>query len=374
LEQLRLRYRRLDEQRRHLQEAARELEVARATVERRQGDLGQVNAAIAALLAADPAAASNVQSTGGGAPFEQRIAALEEERQALRDAVRQQEQERRSRQARCEQQRAAIESLASVLDASVDVPTSELMERARERQGALTDELTILEASGSKLAALEAGSQEAAAILDYLDLKANVERLESSRPEAELRLRALQEAHARLVCLQTGLQAIHSAAAELGEARLQRALDTVLPLANRYFDRLGGHPTYSALTLQPQMQRGASIYALLAHDSDLEHATFLPTRLSHTQIHIAALAIFLALAAQPLHRLDLLLLDDPAQSMDAERRQALATVLAQAAAARQVLVTTEDGAFGDQLLAAARGPARVLHLASWDSGGVRVDG
>jgi DNA repair exonuclease SbcCD ATPase subunit len=122
------------------------------------------------------------------------------------------------------------------------------------------------------------------------------------------------------------------------------------------------------------MQRGSSVYALLAHDSDLEHATFLPTRLSHTQVHVAALAIFLALAAQPLHRLDLLLLDDPAQSMDAERRRALATVLAQEESDRQVLVTTEDGAFGEQLRAAAQGPARIVQLGSWDSGGVRLDG
>ncbi len=373
LAQLRLRYRRLDDQRRRLQEAARELETARATVERRQGDLASVNGAIAALLTADPATA-NAQSTGPGAPFERRVAALEEERQALRDAVRQQEQERQRRHARGAQQRAAIESVARILDVPVDVPTADLLERAQQRQGALTDELAGLEAAGSRLTALEAAAQEAAAIFDYIDLKANVERLESGRPEAEQRLGALQKTHARLVRLQSGLQAIHSAAAELGEARLQRALDTVLPLANRYFDRLGGHPTYSALTLQPQMQRGASIYALLAHDSDLEHATFLPTRLSHTQIHVAALAIFLALAAQPLHRLDLLLLDDPAQSMDAERRRALATALAQEESDRQMLVTTEDGAFGEQLRTAAQGPARIVPLGSWDSGGVRLDG
>lgn len=368
LEALRGRYRQLDEQRRRLKEVEAALTTAQEAVKAGQSNLNVATGAITNLLSAQLPAGTDEAGAVASEPFAAAITALEEQRATLREAVHHRQAQRSGEAIR----HAALEDLRALLDLSTPLAAADMLRRAQERQASLDAEVARLESLGGRLAALGDTRQVAMAVLDYLDLKANVEAAEQRRPEAETRMTALEEAHARLIGLQGGLQAIHAAATALGEDRLQAALDSVLPLANQYFDRLGGHPAYAALTLQPHQQRGSSVYVLLAHDRDLDHATFLPTRLSHTQIHVAALAVFFALARHPLHHLDLLLLDDPAQSMDTERRKALVTMLGQEARERQIIVTTEDAAFADTIAQAGEALHRV-QLAEWDSGGVQLE-
>jgi exonuclease SbcC len=364
LEDLRQRYRRLDEQRRRLVELQTAREAAEAEVATRRERLGTVRAALHA------ARASADSSDEGSGVLADAVLALEDRRAELRLLVRRREAERSGGEAH----RAARAALEGLLGApSGATPPPELLTLARERDAALNGELTFLEQWGVTATQFDADLQEAAAISDFLDLRNNVELLATESSETERRRTALETKHSHLLRFQNALQAIRTAALALSEQRLQLALDTVVPAANRYFDRLGGHPAYAALTLQPQMQRGSSSYALLAHDAELQHATFLPTRLSHTQMHVAALAMFLALGQRRRHLLDVLLLDDPAQSMDVERQRALAAVLVAEAQQRQVIVTTEDAAFQRELAPAPSASARVLHLGDWSSAGVRVE-
>lgn len=364
LEDLRQRYRRLDEQRRRLLEMQAARDAARSEVATRRERLGAVRAALRAVADADGSS-----DEGAAVALSDAIVVLEDRRAELRQRDRQRGDQRSGGEAR----RATLAALAGLLGKPAGATPPELLKLAQERDAALSGELAGLEQWGMTATRLDADLQEAAAISDYLDLRSNVEQLAAERSETDRRQTMVETKHSRLVHMQNALQAIRAAALALSEERLQRALDTVVPAANQYFDRLGGHPAYAALTLQPQMQRGSSSYALLAHDAELQHATFLPTRLSHTQMHVAALAMFLALGQRRQHRLDVLVLDDPAQSMDAERKRALATVLAAEAQERQVIVTTEDVAFQRDLVSAAGASGRVLHLGDWSSAGVRIE-
>lgn len=365
LEDLRQRYRRADEQRGRLLEEQAAVAAAQAEAASRRERLAAVRSSL--RTAASPDGGEDALSPGA---LTAAIAALEDRRAELRLVDQQRANQERDDEAR----RLALATLTTLLANPAGATSSELVKLAQERTADLDGELAVLEQWGATAARLDADLQEAAAIADYLDLRAGVERLTAGLSDVDQRQDVLAARQARVQRLQTALQAIHRAATTLGEERLRHALDAVVPAANRYFDRLGGHPAYAALTLQPQMQRGSSTYALLAHDADLEHATFLPTRLSHTQMHVAALAMFLALGQRRRHLLDVLLLDDPAQSMDADRKRALAAVLAAEAQDRQVIVTTEDLAFQRCLVPAASAVARVLHLGDWSRDGVQVEG
>jgi exonuclease SbcC len=368
LEELRRRYRGQDEQRRRRLEAQASLEAAQSEVAARRSSLAAVRTAWRAMLDDDAGSATlaALPAQPDSSP------ALEARRAELRDALRLQEQQHQVQRQRSAAQRAAAATLADLVSTPTGAAERDLSRLAGVRQADLAAELASLDQWGLQAVQLDSDLATATAIGDFLDLKANVERIEADRLGAEQHLTVLQTRHEQLLRLQTALQAIHAAALALSEERLQRALETVVPAANAYFDRLGGHPTYAALTLQPQMQRGSNIYALLAHDPELQHATFLPTRLSHTQMHVAALAVFLALGRQPQHHLAFRLLDDPAQSMDAGRQQALAAVLAAEARQGQIIVTTEDEAFGGALDSAANGVCTLVRLAGWDASGLHV--
>jgi DNA repair exonuclease SbcCD ATPase subunit len=66
--------------------------------------------------------------------------------------------------------------------------------------------------------------------------------------------------------------------------------------------------------------------------------------LNHADINCAALSIFLALAgsAQISHRLGIVILDDPSQSLDEACKKNLCTVLTGLCDSRQVIVATAD--------------------------------
>jgi exonuclease SbcC len=74
--------------------------------------------------------------------------------------------------------------------------------------------------------------------------------------------------------------------------------------------------------------------------------------LNHADINCAALSIFLALAgsAQISHRLGIVILDDPSQSLDNTCKQNLCSVLAQLCDSRQVIVATADGELRSEIM------------------------
>jgi DNA repair exonuclease SbcCD ATPase subunit len=71
------------------------------------------------------------------------------------------------------------------------------------------------------------------------------------------------------------------------------------------------------------------------------------------------------------HNLNVMMIDDPTQSMDPDHRKAMAQFFAEESAKKQAIIATEDPVFADAILQASANP---LHhpLRPWTSQGITL--
>jgi DNA repair exonuclease SbcCD ATPase subunit len=122
-------------------------------------------------------------------------------------------------------------------------------------------------------------------------------------------------------------------------AAAQERLMAVQKSISETFTKLTNRPDYPGL----RVSAAGDGYAIELTSSKSEVIKAVPI-LNHADINCAALSIFLALAgsAQISHRLGLVILDDPSQSLDKMCKQNLCKVLAGLCDSRQVIVATAD--------------------------------
>jgi exonuclease SbcC len=125
----------------------------------------------------------------------------------------------------------------------------------------------------------------------------------------------------------------------------QQRLVAVQQSISDTFTKLTNRPDFPGLKVSAS---GDGYIIELTNKSDATKAVPI---LNHADINCAALSIFLALAgsAQISHRLGIVILDDPSQSLDKTCKKNLASVLAQLCASRQVIVATADTEFRCEL-------------------------
>jgi DNA repair protein SbcC/Rad50 len=123
-------------------------------------------------------------------------------------------------------------------------------------------------------------------------------------------------------------------------AAAQEKLTAVQKSISDTFAKLTNRPDYPGLRVSPV----GDGYAIELTNSKSEVTKAVPI-LNHADINCAALSIFLALAgsAEISHRLGILILDDPSQSMDKACKKNLCAVLTGLCDSRQVIVATADG-------------------------------
>jgi ABC-type lipoprotein export system ATPase subunit len=102
-----------------------------------------------------------------------------------------------------------------------------------------------------------------------------------------------------------------------------------------------GHPFFAKLRLEPEEEH-PFIYSIKASSSDLTRSTYIPTRFSNTQMNVVALSIFLSNNLRMSGNLALIIMDDPAQSMDEEHRKALTRMIKTLATDKQIIIATQD--------------------------------
>lgn len=159
-----------------------------------------------------------------------------------------------------------------------------------------------------------------------------------------------------------GLQALRSEADQYAEdaerlieglkntvnKEAQQRLANVQDAISATFKRLTNRPDYPGLkvSLAPE-----GFVIELTSQSDTTRAVPI---LNHADINCAALSIFLALAAssQIAHRLGMIILDDPSQSLDIVCKKNLCSLLSDLCGSRQVILATADNElhkFADEL-------------------------
>ena len=209
-------------------------------------------------------------------------------------------------------------------------------------------------------------------ILEVLEARERLAELEDKYPTAMSEKEALLRAISELNDLKLGLQDIYQAATEHQRSVVSGALAALQPVINERYSRIMGHPEYAELQIEPEEQKkGVFRYWIAARNSAGTHSTYITTRFSTSQRNVVAVAIFLAMAEHLPHNLNVLMMDDPTQSMDPEHQRAMAQFLAEEGANRQVIVATEDPAFAKMIIQSSQNPLH-CQLESWATEGTTV--
>ena len=199
---------------------------------------------------------------------------------------------------------------------------------------------------GPKFSDLNILIGRAEGVLGYLKDHETLSRLEKDYPTAVKQKEALKRAIGELRELKLALQDIYQAATEQQRNLVEGSLKKLLPEINRHFSDILGHPVYRELQIIPKEEKkGIFKYSIGAYDPIEMHTTFVSTRFSTAQRNAAALAIFLAMAELLPHNLDVLMIDEPTQSMDDKRKVAIAKFLSNESQKRQVFIATEAPEF-----------------------------
>jgi hypothetical protein len=171
------------------------------------------------------------------------------------------------------------------------------------------------------------------------------------RSEMQQERAALEPKIAELKAEIEGLEKTHGLAGRIIEALRRASLDvtrkqieSVQPLFQRIYSRMDPHPTFRLIQITTAMERGRGQLRTGVSDPDqgFEMHDALPI-LSSSQLNSFAVSLFLALnLGLPSLGLDLVMLDDPLQSLDSINLLGLVDVLRRFSEHRQVIVSTHE--------------------------------
>lgn len=147
------------------------------------------------------------------------------------------------------------------------------------------------------------------------------------------------------------LDRTHGVAGKIIDALREASLDvtrkqveSIQPLFQRIYSRIDPHPTFRLTQITTAMERGRGL--LRTGVSDPEHGTAIHDALpilSSSQLNSFAASLFLALnLGLPTPRLNLVMLDDPLQSLDSINLLGLVDVLRRFREHRQIIVSTHE--------------------------------
>jgi len=170
-------------------------------------------------------------------------------------------------------------------------------------------------------------------IYNVLVIEDQIRNLEKVIPELVDRQEKLEKAENNLKWLLNGLTLIRGCIDEVRRRFSETILEKIQDKINNLYTKICNHPYYDSLKIISQLRRGKTTYYFTAYNSKEGTKTHVKTRFSQAQINETALSVFLALAttATTTSKLGLLILDDPTQSMDNQRKRNLAETLNQLA-------------------------------------------
>jgi DNA repair exonuclease SbcCD ATPase subunit len=223
-----------------------------------------------------------------------------------------------------------------------------------------------------RLKELREGITQVEELCRFLQADAELAELDDLVRAEELRaaLNCLAElSHSRAV-VDTVYTALDSVVGIMAEERVAR----IEPALVGWFERLSAHARLKSAQIRVQTSRaGGSLrctYRVRAASADGDWVAPPGPMLSGGYQNLLAIAAVCALADPQVssHRLELLLLDEPTQSLDPDHARRLAEALGGLTLPVHMVITTTNPAFAAQLVQTA-GPARVrrLKLQTWQA-------
>jgi len=178
-------------------------------------------------------------------------------------------------------------------------------------------------------------------LVEYLQNKEELERLEKELPQVTKLVSDLKVRVEKLSALEGSLEAMRQITMAYQREVVTTTLGALEDSINHFYSSILGHPFFAKLRLEPEEER-PFIYSIKGLNSDLTQSTYIPTRFSNTQMNIVALSIFLSNNTKMAGNLALVVMDDPAQSMDKEHKNALVSTIFELSAKKQIIVATQD--------------------------------
>lgn len=177
--------------------------------------------------------------------------------------------------------------------------------------------------------------------VEYLQNKEELERLEKELPQVTELVSDLKARIEKLSVLEGSLEAMRQVAMAYQKEVVTTTLGALEDSINHFYSRILGHPFFAKLRLEPEEEH-PFIYAIKGLSSDLTQSTYIPTRFSNTQMNIVALSIFLSNNTKMAGNFALVVMDDPAQSMDEEHKNSLVSAIFELSAKKQIILATQD--------------------------------
>lgn len=232
--------------------------------------------------------------------------------------------------------------------------------KLRERAKSYED-TTLLDIMRGKITKLKEVHQ-------YLKNKEEVEQVEHELPQITKLIKDLENRIERLSMLDSSLDALRQAALEFEKETVMSTLESIRNTINQFYRAMAGHPYFTSIQLEIEKEEPL-IYSIKATGVDPALSTRIPTRFSITQMNVVALSLFLSNSVKIAKDFAVILMDDPAQSMDKEHKEALANVIRSLSQSKQVIVATSDSELRDALSDICREKVHSYEISGWATEG-----
>jgi DNA repair exonuclease SbcCD ATPase subunit len=210
-----------------------------------------------------------------------------------------------------------------------------IRERLEQLKTLIEDRQRPLTQSEGELAKLRCVRE----VLQKTDQQRIIEQVKESPAKKEL-----DQERDRLAVFVNDVEAIKQAVAAASNSEADEKLKAAGRAIDDYFRRLARNPAIKQIILERKedAQKGLNVYKI----TDQSGQDLTPL-LSQGDLNALAMAIFLGLASAggTTAPLGFVMLDDPSQSMGAEHKENLASVLDEVSHSRHVLLATMDGEF-----------------------------
>jgi DNA repair exonuclease SbcCD ATPase subunit len=210
---------------------------------------------------------------------------------------------------------------------------AEEIERIRDKAKSYEDTKAIDE--------VEAKIEAIKELVEHLQSKEDLEKLEKELPQVTELVSDLKARIEKLSALEGSVEAMRQIIMAHQRELVTTTLGALEDSINHFYSGILGHPFFAKLRLEPEEDR-PFIYSIKGLSSDLTQSTYIPTRFSNTQMNIVALSLFLSNNTKMAGNLALVVMDDPAQSMDREHKEALAKTICDLSMNKQMIIATQD--------------------------------
>ena len=261
---------------------------------------------------------------------------------------------------------AATLRVKMLIETKVDAELARAVERLETDRAKLQRSTEAIEADLGIIHERDRAARDG--LLPFIEAREELRNLEKRRVRAKAHFAKFELKAEAMEDVATNVEAIRKAMLAAKEEIAGGALDRAGKRAQELYTDLVQHSHFDQLAVKANLKTAKVDYAFeVSNSQQPKSAREARIVLSDGQLTAAALGLFFALADSTAHRLDLLYVDDPTQNLDHPHKEAMATVIAEISARKQVIVATQDEDFVSLLRDANFEATGVTHhIESWD--------